>query len=660
MATIKAEMDALRLTNADLEAEAATLAARQRAVDSMLYESRQKVRSLQKSLEDADRKHTQAMMVAEMEEQFRTTVAEWDEITRNAPWRDAALEHQFEGARRIAFSRSIILADVMGLGKTLEAIMALDYLMAAQPEPSIELIDRKGYHRYSEDKAETCASCKVIAEKPDGPTYGDLNYDHYGDYYEQREIPAAGRKILYVAPVSLIRNVEREFGKWAPYREKPVVLSGYSKNQRRMALDVVKQLDKSVVLVNYEAWRKDMSLLDELIAVGFDTVVIDEAHNIKDRGSVGYRGVRAIIDGVRYDGKGNVLTQGTPILNVIPMTGSPILNRPQELYTLLTLVDKLQFPPTTQGENAWLRDYCYQDSYTKKWYFRPGGLESLARKISNRFIRRTREDAGIELPPQEIIVHELQVDEEMYPNQAKVRQEMRDNAMILLDPARGTAVVASVMLAVYLRLRQIETWPDGITLKDEDGNVLQTIDVKESQKIDYIIHPDGQGDFGGLLPEICPEERTVIYSQFKPPLLEMRDRAVEAGIRTVILDGSTPQKVRDEIQIDFDRSLTKREDAKWDLVLCNYKVGGVGMNFTGATQTIILDEEWNPGKRDQAYDRTNRMGQTEETTVHVIRDKGTIDTWLADIIEEKETMIGGFNTQMSATEFFEALREGAM
>jgi SNF2 family DNA or RNA helicase len=57
---------------------------------------------------------------------------------------------------------------------------------------------------------------------------------------------------------------------------------------------------------------------------------------------------------------------------------------------------------------------------------------------------------------------------------------------------------------------------------------------------------------------------------------------------------------------------------------------------------IILDEEWNPGKEDQAYGRNDRMGQTEETTVHVLRVKNSIDTWMANLIAQKKEMIEGF------------------
>jgi SNF2 family DNA or RNA helicase len=106
-------------------------------------------------------------------------------------------------------------------------------------------------------------------------------------------------------------------------------------------------------------------------------------------------------------------------------------------------------------------------------------------------------------------------------------------------------------------------------------------------------------------------------------------------------DGDTPKDKIQEIQMDFDRR-TAGEHPKWDVVLCHYKKGGVGLNLNAATQTIILDEEWNPGKVDQAYGRTDRLGQTEETTVHVLRVGKSVDVWMAKLIGEKAEMIEGF------------------
>ena len=443
----------------------------------------------------------------------------------------------------------------------------------------------------------------------------------------------AGKKILYVCPATMRGNVIAEARRWAPHRSV-VDLGQRTKVERKVILDLMTQHPEYVVVLNYEAWRKDLALIDDLIKIEFDTIIIDEAHNIKDTKSIGYRGIKRLI------------TEGQ-IPFVIPMTGSPILNKPQELFALLSLVD----PNTFWSERNFLQNYCLQDYDTKKWYFRPGGLESLAKRITPQFLRRTKEQAGIKLPPKTISIHEIMIDEELYPEQARCRNEMRKWGSIILDAEEGKAISAAAIIAVYTRLRQIETWPDGIKITDpKTHEVVLQVKCGESQKIDYIIHSNG--DTEGLLPEIVADERVVIFSQFKEPLRELHRRCEKAGIKSIVLDGDTPSNIREEIRRDFDlRETPDRANSKWDVVLCNYKVGGIGLNFTAATQMIVVDEEWNPGKRDQAYDRIHRIGQDKPVTIHVLRcrlpvkgyESAGIDMWLAGIIAEKESLVAGFN-----------------
>jgi SNF2 family DNA or RNA helicase len=74
---------------------------------------------------------------------------------------------------------------------------------------------------------------------------------------------------------------------------------------------------------------------------------------------------------------------------------------------------------------------------------------------------------------------------------------------------------------------------------------------------------------------------------------------------------------------------------------------------------IMLDEEWNSGKDEQAANRIDRIGQTEETTVHTIRLENSIDDWMADLIEMKRQMVEGFDSNASlANDLLAAMREG--
>jgi SNF2 family DNA or RNA helicase len=174
-------------------------------------------------------------------------------------------------------------------------------------------------------------------------------------------------------------------------------------------------------------------------------------------------------------------------------------------------------------------------------------------------------------------------------------------------------------------------------------NLLFECEVTESIKLDRIIDRNNEG----LIPEFVndEQERVVVFSQFKQPLIELERRIKAAGISVIRYDGETSRELANEIQIDFDRKYQSADKSyRWDVVLANYKKGGVGLNLNAATQMIILDEEWNPGKADQAYGRIDRLGQNEETGVHVLRVKSTVDMWMAKLNEEKALMIQGFET----------------
>jgi SNF2 family DNA or RNA helicase len=332
-------------------------------------------------------------------------------------------------------------------------------------------------------------------------------------------------------------------------------------------------------------------------------------------------------------------------------------------------------PNIFKSEGYFLQDYCRQDS-NGHWQFRPGGEVELAKRISPYYMRRTKEQAGIVLPPKTIVLHEIEIDDALYPNQARARNEMRKWGSIMLDPAQGKVIAANAKIAVYTRLRQIEVWPAGIQVKDPlTGEIMLKVDIEESQKIDEIIRYEQDpsevtGEWEGIIPEVVSDERVVVFSQFIPPLYEIKRRCELAGLRVGMMIGDVKDADRDEVHMDFDLKYTpNRADAKYDIVLCHYKVGGIGVNLTAATQMIVLDEEWSPGKRDQAYDRIHRMGQDKPVTIHVLRshfkvgsEVGGIDTWLANIIDEKEEMIEGFHRSADdiAAEAFDRLKSGLL
>lgn len=588
-----------------------------------------------------------------------------DEAVMNRPWFAMVKNHQMIAARKIVMDRGVILADSPGLGKTLSVIATVD-MARAMTENASPLSPKFGdlKMQWVYDRWVNKESGETFTYKTADINAHPYDYDHIEGHNEEVLVNQitrpVGTKVLYLCPNSMLRNVEEEWNKWS--KDRMVVYIGQiTRKERDYIFDVVlPQLDDYVIVCNYEAWRSDNKLISNFIECNFDTVIIDEAHNIKNRKSIAWKGINSILS-----------ADNRPEY-VIPMTGTPLLNKPQELFTLLNLVNPTEF----YNETYFLQDYCYQNA-DGFWLLQEGGLERLGRKIAKNFLRRTKNDKDpvtgeplVILPDKTIIHHEYEIDHENYKDQGRARKQMRDYATIIIDENEGKALSAAAMIAVFTRLRQVETWPAGIIQRDPITKAIRLqLDIEESQKLDQLIRfepHDPSDPYSavapvGEIPDVIEDERVIVFSQFKAPLQVLAERINAMGKRAIVFDGDTPENIKQEIRRDFDRKHTpKGADYKWDAVLCNYKVGGVGLNMTCATQMFILDREWSGGKEEQAIDRIHRIGQEDPVTIHIMSMKNTIDEWLDNIIENKKKLNEGFDTavNISMEDVKKALEDG--
>ncbi len=540
--------------------------------------------------------------------------ASWRKENRNDGL--GALEHQIDGAMHLAVAKTALLGDKRGLGKTLTTLITCDFLDAM--------------------------------------------------------------RAICIVPSDTMDNFIREIKMWTPHR-KPIKLGKMTRAERGIILNVLKNSSDYMLVLNYEAWRKDDSLVEDLIALKADTLILDEAHRgktLKTSTGQGIQDIRFGLNQCPECGSDNIRRIAAPvdhaqcnecehysdmwefcsIKNVIPMTGTPILNRPQELFPLLRLID----PANNKTERKYLQDFCEQDYFTKHWKWRHGGEEQIVKKIGHRYLARDRRAAGVVIPPATPQLHFITMDEikENYSKQYKAYEQCREYAQLVLDPDTETTMSMPVFLTVLLRLRQVLTWPAGIELKkdicDDDGKVLYKelvarLEVHESAKLDKAEE---------LMREIIDEgERVVLFSQFKMPLEILQQRL---GSRVAIYNGDTSSYRKQQIQLDFDPK-TASQTPTYDAVLCNYKAAGEGLNFNAASQMIILDEEWNPGRQSQAYGRIDRLGQTRETTIHTIRVEKSVDSWMAGLLEEKSDLVSGFeDTASMYSKMLDDLRKGEL
>jgi len=549
---------------------------------------------------------------------YNEQAAEMDALTATATWREFAFDHQIEGGKRLAIAERGILGDKRGLGKTLTSLIYLDMVQA--------------------------------------------------------------KKILVIAPNDVVPQFQQEIQHWAPHRHI-LSFAGLNKDARSVVYPMLKLLDSYIITINYEAWRKDKTVIDDLVAAGLDTVILDEAHRAKSSEKQTAKGIFQIAFvpnycpncktvGLDLSGESYVWMQNgkfknvdptetarcatcstplqTTVKNVLCMTGTPILNKPQELFTMLTLRDPFRFT----SERQFLYDYCY--SYAPgKWKFKTGGLERLTNSMSEFFVQRTREDAGITIPPPDIKIHYLEPDPVNYPNQYKAYRDLTQAAALVLQD--GTAIDMLYILEIILRERQVITWPAGVELKIKDPDtkeVLETLrfDVEESQKLDAV---------EDLCRELAEEgERTIVFSKFKAPLYELK-RRMQNEYKVTTATGDDPRFHKEAVRNDFDLK-TATNDPRWNTVFCTFDAFATGVNLNAARHVIMIDDEWSPGMEDQAIGRIDRLNSTDQANVHIFRVKSTIVTFMEALIEQKRKLTEGFESTISAKDLMRIARQNNM
>lgn len=567
-------------------------------IENRRFYARSRIKKAKEKIESEELREKEERRAKQKQEELIATYENLKEYAKelNPYWYTYAMKHQWEAAIQMALNGSLLLADGMGLGKTLEVIMAADLMKA--------------------------------------------------------------ERILVVAPNDVALTFADEFKFWAPHRTV-IPLKSATKQMKQFIMDnILNDPEEECVLVmNYETlWEvgrnNQTDFVESLRDFGFDIMFLDEAHLVKNTKGLSFDRISSIRNGVA---------------NCVPISGTFILNQPQDLFANLNLVD----PYTFYDKNTFLRTWCQQSAYTGKWEFKSGGEKSLLIALGGRIIRRTIDDTDIVLPPQfinEILIPFAEVSEEQQDIMAQLKK-FGELVLSEIDPETNEPKSMSVaaQIALITRERQAACYPGGIKIKeweyaeDEFGNLKRipntervVFDVsKETEasiKLDYAVRL--------LKEQRAKGRRSVVFSQFKTALDELNKRLTAEGLRVAQFDGATKDKDRAAIKKDFIRPQdgSHKPDFKFDVVLANYKTGGVGLTFTEATYMLMLDEDWNPGKNEQAYARICRIGQTEETYVDILRVENSIDMWMKSLNELKKAISGGFegeiDMQGSLMEFF--------
>jgi SNF2 family DNA or RNA helicase len=389
------------------------------------------------------------------------------------------------------------------------------------------------------------------------------------------------KKILIVCPNTLKLNWRNEIKKWLG-REDTVILGGKSKQ---------KYEGTGFCIVNYESvWSRKTSQLKPEFNIEWDVVVFDEAHRLKNRKAKQTKACKKLKAERMY-----------------MLTGTPIENRPDDIWSILNLLYPDVFNSYHRFVDQWCEtDECYIGRRDPIKVITgcsdPAGLNDMLNPL---MLRRRKEDVLDELP--EKIYMTIPV--ELSPADRKIYDKLEEELIAQLPS--GDVVAAPSVLTQSIRLRQIAI---SHKLLDAEPNKLK------SSKIEALM------DFVADNEEA---HKIVVFSQFRASLEVIKSRYKGKYLE---VHGGVCQEERDKNVKKFD------DDESIRLILCTIQAAGVGLTLTASDTVVFLDKHYNPQINRQAEDRCYRIGQKNVVRVVSIIAENTIEQRIENLLADKRLM----------------------
>jgi SWI/SNF-related matrix-associated actin-dependent regulator 1 of chromatin subfamily A len=348
-------------------------------------------------------------------------------------------------------------------------------------------------------------------------------------------------------------------------------------------------------IINYDNVVKHIKYFRE---AGFDLLVCDEATYLKN-----YQSTRTKV----IFGKWNERKKypGIKTKYVLLLTGTPILNRTEEAFTLLSFLSKDRFNNPKH----------FRMRYGKDEFGNPQNLDELYHRTQDLVIRRLKSQVDKELPPKQRF--DLMV--EMTTTEAKAYnkklEELFKKWKLLGNPSAAHMPAIRHLLFEY-------KWPRITEFIDE------MLDSERSLLV-FAIHPAHVHKIKEKYGDVCR-----------------------------VIDGTTSSKDREAAIADLKAGKAK---------LGAFTMNATGMGIDGLQETIdaalFVDRWFVPAIHEQAEDRIHRRGQKKQVQIWYMTVENTIDQIMASILAEKQQIIDQavdgaiFDRTMSKSIFKEVVRQ---
>jgi len=397
------------------------------------------------------------------------------------------------------------------------------------------------------------------------------------------------KRVLIVTPASLKTEWEEQIQKFTDLRYQ-LVFGGRA--SRLKAYDAAAGAHSPLffTIVNYEQMLADALDVNERLKP--DAIVLDEAQRIKNWSAKTTQAIKRLRS--RY---------------AFILTGTPIENRIDELYSLMGFLDPALFGPLFRFN----REFYELDDRGRPKAYR--NLDKLRDLIRPYMLRRRKADVETELPER--------TDKNFFvPLSTEQQGEYEGHE----------GVVAR--LATIAKRRPL-------TQQEQDKLLRHLAMMRMVCDTDYILNPEHRAcpklaELEKILEECRdnPEVKVIIFSEWERMLELVKELCRRLGIGFAWHTGSVPQKRRraeiNAFKLDPECRVFLSTDS-----------GAAGLNLQNASVVINCDLPWNPAKLEQRIARAWRKHQTRPVTVINLVSEKTIEHRMLETLSNKQALSDG-------------------
>jgi SNF2 family DNA or RNA helicase len=449
------------------------------------------------------------------------------------------------------------------------------------------VIDLYDFQREDVDKLDGVVSVLIGNEMGTGKTYEAIERD----LRIRTNLPAiftGPKRTLVVAPLTVLPSWKEHYEELT---DLPVTVID-PKGRERSFRQYLATKD-GVFICHWDALRL-LIKMPEFASTVFLHVIADECHRAKNRTAQQTKALKKI-----------------KCTNRTAMSGTPVVNRPDELWSILNWLYPREYSSYWKFYNEYVNyEIVYPQGFRK--VVGPKNVAQLQRRLEPFFVRRLKKDVLKDLPDKYYTTLWVDLD----PKQRKAYDLMKEEMIAWVGEHEDQPLVAPVVIAQLIRLQQFAA---GYMEDNEEGGWRLG---EPSSKLDALMQ----------LLEDNPDEQFVVFSQFKQLIRLANARLSGKGILFGTLTGDTPQSTRGDVVRRFQNGDTQ-------VFTGTIGAGGIGITLTSSSTVVFLDRSWSPATNAQAEDRLHRIGQKNAVQVIDIMARSTVDLGRKQKLEEKWSWI---------------------